>query len=310
MISEADAMDAEAFDALREEVTNWGRWGAQDERGLHNVMTAERVVRAAALVRTGRTVSLAHDLDTSPGPDNPKPALHYMTQRSDVDQGEPRVNMDFIGTDFHGKSVTHLDALCHCNFRGQLFNGVDAAASVDSRGGSFGSVLNLSAGLVGKAVLFDVPRSRGVDWLEPGTAVSPEGLQQVADEHGVQPGIGDMVFVRTGHRLRRDVVGVWDPSNFSAGVHPRVMSWLRQRDIAVLGGDGDSDARPSPVPDVDSPIHALALATMGAYLLDNSNLEDLARACEEETCWEFLCVIAPLRVPGGTGSPVNPIAVF
>jgi kynurenine formamidase len=88
------------------------------------------------------------------------------------------------------------------------------------------------------------------------------------------------------------------------------MSWLRERDVAVLGGDGDSDARPSPVPGVDSPIHALALATMGVHLVDNMNLEDLARACEEERRWEFLCVVAPLRVPGGTGSPVNPIAVF
>jgi kynurenine formamidase len=307
---EADAMDAQGFDNLREEVSNWGRWGARDERGAHNLMTAERVVQAARFVHTGRVVSLAHDLDTSAGPDNPKPALHYMTQRSDVDQGEPRVNMDFIGTDFHGKSVTHLDALCHCNFRGQLFNGVKAAESVDSTGGGFGSVLNLSAGLVAKAVLLDVPRSRGVDWLEPGTAVGVAELQQVADDHGVQPGSGDMVFVRTGHRRRRDVLGAWDPSNFSAGVHPRVMWWLRERDVAVLGGDGDSDARPSPVPGVDSPIHALALATMGVHLVDNMNLEDLARACEEERRWEFFCVVAPLRVPGGTGSPVNPIAVF
>lgn len=307
---EADAMDAQGFDDLREEVSNWGRWGARDERGVHNLMTADRVVQGARLVRTGRVVSLAHDLDTSAGPDNPKPALHYMTQRSDVDQGEPRVNMDFIGTDFHGKSVTHLDALCHCNFRGQLFNGVPAGESVDSRGGSFGSVLNLSAGLVARAVLLDVPRTRGVDWVEPGTSVGPEELQRIGEGHGLRPGPGDMVFVRTGHRRRRDVLGAWDPSDFSAGVHPRVMSWLRERDVAVLGGDGDSDARPSPVPGVDSPIHALALATMGVHLLDNMNLEDLARACEQEGRWEFLCVVAPLRVPGGTGSPVNPVAVF
>src|SRR5205085_493721 len=118
--------------------------------------------------------------DTSAGPDNAKPALHYMTQLGDIDEGEPRVNMDFVGVDYHGKSVTHLDALCHCKFRGRFYGDVDPAGRVTSRGSTFGSVLTAAGGIVGRGVLLDVPRGRGEDWLEPGTAVIRDELEEVA----------------------------------------------------------------------------------------------------------------------------------
>jgi kynurenine formamidase len=159
-------------------------------------------------------------------------------------------------------------------------------------------------------VLLDVPRFRGDEWLEPGTAVEPEELEAVASAQDVRVGRGDIVLVRTGQRRRRAVLGAWDPSNFSAGLYPTSMRWLLERQLALLGSDGDNDARPSPVDGVASPIHALALAAMGLLLVDNLNVEDLAGACEELGRWEFLFVLAPLRIPGGTGSPVNPVAVF
>jgi kynurenine formamidase len=267
------------------------------------------VTAASALVRHGRTVSLAHDLDPVAGPDNAKPALHYMSQLCDVDEAEPRVNMDFVGVDYHGKSVSHLDALCHCAFRGRLYGDVDAAC-VTSQGSPYGSVLQAAHGIVGRGVLLDVPRFRGDEWLEPGTAVEPEELEAVASAQDVRVGRGDIVLVRTGQRRRRAVLGAWDPSNFSAGLYPTSMRWLLERQLALLGSDGDNDARPSPVDGVASPIHALALAAMGLLLVDNLNVEDLAGACEELGRWEFLFVLAPLRIPGGTGSPVNPVAVF
>jgi kynurenine formamidase len=303
-------MTVEEFDRLYEEVKSWKRWGVDDERGSLNNANAERVVHAARLVRSGRTVSLARTLDTTPGPDNQKPALHYMTQLGDTEISEPRVNMDFIGTDFHGKSVTHIDALCHCNFRGQLYNGVSATDAISSKGASFGSVMALRDGIVSRGVLMDVPRAQGKEWLEAGTAVTPDDLEAVESAEEVRVGAGDIVLLRSGHLRRQAQMGVWDPRNLSAGLHPFAMRWLADRGIAVLGADGDSDARPSPVQDVESPIHALALAGMGLNLIDNMNLEDIAMACSEEHRWEFLCVIAPLRVLGGTGSPVNPIAIF
>lgn len=302
-------ISARAFENLRGSVSNWGRWGADDERGTMHHLTPDRVVAAAALVRTGRTVTLSHPLDPVPGPDNPKPALHFMSQLADVDPGEPRSNMDFIGTDFHGKSVTHIDAFAHCAYRGQLYNGVPQS-SVSAAGATRGSVMTVGHGIVGRGVLLDVPRFRGVPWLDPGTAVTPDELERVEDAQGVRVREGDIVLVRTGHARRRAELGAWDASEEIAGLHPSAMPWLHARGAAVLGGDGDSDARPSGVDGVHSPIHALAIAAMGMHLLDNVNLEDLASACVEEERWAFLCVVAPLRIPGGTGSPVNPIAVF
>ena len=164
-------METATFDALFEQVSTWGRWGADDQRGALNHLTPEAVTAAAGLVRSGRTVSLAHDLDTAAGPDNPRPALHYMTQLADVGEAEPRVNTDFVGMDFHGKSVTHVDALCHCVYRGRLYNGFIANEHVGSDGGHIGTIDQLSQGVVTRGVLVDLPRALGVDWLEPSTAI-------------------------------------------------------------------------------------------------------------------------------------------
>lgn len=303
-------MDSATFDALFARVSNWGRWGADDQRGTLNLLDDASRAAAMSVVESGRTVSLSHDLDTRAGPDNTRPALHYMTQQADVALGEPRVNTDFIGVDFHGKSVTHVDALCHCSFRGQLYNGVDSSRSVGSLGSTVCTVEQLRDGVVGRGVLVDLPRANGLDWLEPGTAARPDELTAALELQRTERRRGDVVLVRTGHRRRRSELGVWDPSNHSAGLAPEAMEWLHATAASVLGGDGDSDSRPSAVDGVESPVHALALAAMGLPLIDNMNLEDLADACAAAGRWEFLFVMAPLRVPGGTGSPVNPLAIL
>jgi kynurenine formamidase len=306
---EARQMSAGEFSKMVDAVSNWGRWGKDDERGAMNLLTPDRIVAAARLVRSGQTVSMALAWNTEAGPDNPRPALHYMTQLGDRDPGEPQTNADFLGSDFHGKAMSHLDALCHCDFRGQLYNGVPQS-SIGSAGASFGSVMTVQHGIVGRGVLLDIPRLRGVEWLEPGTAVMPDELLAAEERQGVHLGRGDIVLLRSGHYKRRKTLGPWAPFYLSAGLHASAMRLLREREISVLGADGDSDARPSPVEDMLSPIHALALNVMGVLLLDNLQLEDVALACADEQRWEFLCVVAPLRVPGGTGSPVNPIAIF
>ena len=297
------------FDQTVKAVSNWGRWGADDERCAMNLLTPDLIVAAAALVRSGRTVSMSLPWNTEAGPDNPRPALHYMTQLGDRDPGEPQTNADFLGTDFHGKATSHIDALCHCDFRGQLYNGAPQS-SLGSAGATFASVEVLEHGIVGRAVLIDVPRLRGIDWLEPGTAVMPDELQAAERAESLEIRRGDIVLLRSGHYKRRQTLGAWPPFYLSAGLHPTAMQFLHEREISVLGADGDSDARPSPVEGMLSPIHALALNAMGVHLLDNLQLEDVAGACVEEGRWEFLCVVAPLRVPGGTGSPINPIAIF
>jgi kynurenine formamidase len=243
------------------------------------------------------------------GPDNAKPALHYMTQIGDLEPPEPTVHKDFIGIDYHGKAASHLDALCHIAYRGQLFGGVPARNVFDSHGARHGAVTHLQ-GIIGRGILIDVPRIRDAEWLEPGTAVHAQDLLEAEEILNLRMREGDLVLLRSGHFRRRKALGAWNSDELSAGLHVGAMSLLHERKISVLGADGDSDVRPSPVESVHSPIHVLALTMMGVALLDNLDLEPLAEACAMASQWEFLVAVCPLNIPGGTGSPVNPIAVL
>ncbi|MEV7377295.1 cyclase family protein [Streptomyces lydicus] len=302
------AVSRAEFDALFASVRTWGRWTPAD-RGACNRITADRVRRAAALVRSGTVVPMARPWDTVAGPDNSRPALHYMSDLGDVEAPEPATHKDFLAVDFHGKAVSHLDALAHVAYRGCLYDGGTARDLVGAAGARFGAVSALGA-LVTRGVLLDLPRVLGVDWLEPGQAVHAEDL--VAAERALDVTIeeGDAVLLRCGGLRRRRERGAWDPGTASAGLHVDAVPLLAERGIALLGGDGDSDVRPSPVDGVHSPVHALAIAAMGVPLLDNLDLEALSVAGGETGRYAFLLVVAPLNVPGGTGSPVNPVAVL
>jgi kynurenine formamidase len=298
------------FDQLFASVRNWRRWGADDQRGTLNLITAERIAAAARLVRRGRPVSLSYELSKVAGVDNPKPMLHYMSRLTLGMAGEPKMNEDFIGLDYHGKLVTHVDALCHVAYGGRLYNDVASLEAVTGFGARFGAVTTFEDGIIGRGVLLDMPRQLGVKWVEPGTGLVPAQLEAAAASVGVAVGEGDVLLVRTGHAVRRAELGAWNPDEVSAGVDLSCFPWLHARGVAVLGSDADTDARPSPVEGVHTPAHALAMAAMGMPLLDNMDLDRLAAACAEEGRWEFHFVAAPLRLPGGTGSPINPLAVF
>jgi kynurenine formamidase len=247
--------------------------------------------------------------NTRPGPDNRKPALHHMTDLGDVESPEPTTHKDFIAADYHGKGVTHLDALSHIAYQGRLYDGRTAREAVDSAGARFGAVSALGP-LVTTGVLLDLPAALGVRWLEPGQAVHAKDVVAAEKALGVTIGEGDAVLLRSGHVRRRAELGAWDPDTASAGLHVNAVPLLAERGIALLGGDGDSDVRPSPVEGVHSPVHVLAVAAMGVPLLDNLDLEALAAATAEAGRHEFLFVVAPLNIPGGTGSPVNPVAIL
>lgn len=308
---ERTPLTTEEFDGLYSTINNAGRWGADDQLGTLNYFGPENRVSAAKLVTTGRIVSMAHDWDTVAGPDNPRPALHYMIQVQEKEHPETlgSWNGDFLGADYHGRAMTHIDALCHYEYRGVLYNGIPQS-SVSSRGAEFGSVLAAKDGIVGRGVLLDVPRYRGVDWLEPGEAVLGPELKSVARAQNIELRRADICLVRTGHSLRRTSLGAWAPFNLSAGLHPTAMPWLHEAEIGVLGADSDNDVRPSSVSNMSDPVHVLALNAMGMLVLDNLQLDDVAEVCFELKRWEFLCVISPMRIPGGTGSPINPVAIF
>ncbi|AJT69085.1 hypothetical protein T261_7487 [Streptomyces lydicus] len=302
------AVSREEFDALFMTVRTWGRWAPADRGAWHRV-TADRVRQATALVRSGTVVPMARPWNTAPGPDNRRPALHYMSDLGDVEAPEPATHKDFIAVDYHGKAVSHLDALSHVAYRGQLYDGRPARELIDSAGARFGAVSALGP-LVTRGVLLDLPAVAGSAWLEPGRAVHAEDIVAAERALEVTIGEGDAVLLRFGGLRRRQELGAWDPDAASAGLHVDALPLLAERGIALLGGDGDSDVRPSPVDGVHSPVHALAIAAMGVPLLDNLDLEALSAACAGTGRYAFLLVVAPLNIPGGTGSPVTPVAVL
>ena len=302
---------AAEFRALFDAVSNWGRWGTDDERGALNYLTPERILAAVRLVRTGETLSLGLPLNTQLGIDNPVPADHHMTMLGDEDigSGTLRFAKDYIGADYHNASHSHIDALCHVVFDDALYNGKPVAA-LTPEGAAADTIGVLRDGLVGRGVLLDVPGLRGVPWLEPGEHIFPTELEGCERKQGVTVEDGDIVLVRTGHGRRHAELGAWDTDSAKAGLHPTCAPFLAERCVAALGSDGNSDTTPSTTEGIDFPIHTLALNAMGVHLLDYLQLEGIVAACAREARWAFLFVAAPLRVHGGTGSPLNPIAIL
>jgi kynurenine formamidase len=302
------------FDELFHRVSNWGRWGPDDERGTLNYLTAEQVRASAALVRSGRTVSLSLPINTVAGPDNPHPSVHYMVKTHDVrpEHGEPRFAGDFLGSELHGDCRTHVDALCHVAYQGKLYNG-KSPDTVTSRGPTLMDITAYVHGIVGRGVLLDIPRFRGVPWLEPGEAVTADELEAAEKFEGVHLGEGDIFLFRTGHHRRRLELGPWNngyDGEGQAGLHVNAMVLLHERKVAAFLPDGDGETVPSNVEGVPYPVHALQIAAMGMACADSLQFEELVKVCEEENRRTFMVVAAPLRLPRGTGSLFNPIAIF
>jgi kynurenine formamidase len=299
------------FRALFDEVCNWGRWSQRPERGALNHLTPERVIAAARLVRSGVTVSLSLPLDTHPRIDNPEPADHHMTMlpNQDIGSGSVRFSKDYVGIDYHNEGHSHIDAFSHVAYEGRFYDG-QPEESVTAEGAAAGTIDVLRNGLVGRGVLLDIPRLRGVPWLEPGEYVSTADLESAERAQRVRVGTGDILLVRTGHTRRRAELPPWDTANAKAGLHPTTATFLAERRVSALGSDGNNDTAPSAIEGVGFPMHVLAINAMGVHLLDYLQLEDLAGQCERARRWEFLFTAAPLRLTNGTGSPLNPTAVF
>jgi len=301
-----DTSFRELYDRLRGSVP----WPPHDRRGALNYLGPEQVRAAAAGVRLGRTVSLAAPVEAQHTADNPHPARHPMTGTADqASAAGLSFATDRVEMNVHGNVDSHLDALCHVMYDGHLYNGVPAG-SVTPQGAVELSVDTVADGIAGRGVLLDIPRLRGVPWLEPGEYVSADDLVAAEQAQGVRAGRGDLLFVRVGHRRRRDELGPWDAASARAGLHPGAMEFVADRQVAVLGSDSNSDTAGSDTVEAEFPVHVLAINALGVHLLDYLQFEDLIPLCEQEGRWSFLCVIAPLRLAAGTGSPVNPIAIL
>jgi kynurenine formamidase len=293
------------LDALFDELNNAGRWGPDDELGTLNFITPAKRIAAAQLVRTGRALSLARDLDTVQSPNNPVPVRHTMCYQSHYPIG----SVDAVVIDMHGFAMTHLDAIAHV-YRGQdVYNGRRAADVALPSGLTFGDILAQKDGIFTRGVLLDVAAARGVEWLTPDQGVSAADLVAAERRQGIEVASGDCIFVYTGLQKREAAQG---PENLGerVGIMPDAIRFLHEREIAVYSGDC-VDAFPNPYgARYVIYFHAIALASMGLILLDIPALEPLVGLCHELDRTEFLVTMAPLRLKGGTGCPVNPTAIF
>lgn len=309
--SESENDTSATFQSLFDRCSNWGRWGDEDERGTLNLITPEVRRRAATLVRDGTTVSCAHPINTVGDADNPSPAVHMMIRAGDVANVRGITSTaDYLAIAPHGVAHSHLDALCHFFWGGKIYNNRPITA-VTSIGARANAITIAQDGIVSRGVLLDIPRTLGVDWLETDRAITVDDLEQTERRSGVRVESGDVLLVRTGRPARRAALGPWDSRASLAGLHHDTAIWLKERGVALLGSDGVTDVRQHPFQQITThPMHILTLVAMGMMLLDNHNFEDLARACGERSRWEFMLVVAPLKLVGGTASMVNPVAVF
>jgi len=293
------------YDRWKTELSNWGRWGKDDQLGALNLITPAKRKQAAALVKDGVTVSLGIDANFQKGaaPNALPPYERIMTSVGPTGAGD-RLNIVY-----HGYAATHIDAFAHRFFDGKMYNGRPWDDITKEGGASTNSIYNLRDGIVTRGVLMDIPRLKGVDYLAAGTRIYAEDLEAWEKKAGVKVSPGDALFIRTG-RWTREKKEAPGSATAQAGLDVSVIPWLKRRDIAVLAGEHGGDATP-PLGDLPPlAVHDFALIALGVHILESTSLDEVAEAAAARKRWAFMLVTAPLRVPGGTGSPVNPIAVF
>ena len=293
--------NAEEFDTLFHQVKNWGRWGKDDQLGAANLITEAKRKQALDLPKLGLAVSLAHPPLKEAAPDNPSPFNHTMNRG---------FSTDTYSVSYHGYAHSHIDALCHILYKDQTYNGYAREEVLTEKGCTRLGIDALKNGIVTRGILLDIPRLRNVEYLEPGTPVFVEELEAWEKKARVKVSPGDAIFLRTGRWARREKVGPWAVGRNSAGYHASIAPWLKARGVAFLGSDAAQDVTPSLVEGINLPVHTLAITALGIDIFDNQDLEALAETAARLNRWEFLLTVAPVPVTGGTGFPVNALAIF
>lgn len=282
-------------------LSNWGRWGPDDEIGTLNLIDAAAVLRGVASVRDGTVVSLARTIL----PNRPMKAPAAVQQRMLFHSADSQGALDAVEIAPHGLEVTHIDALSHAFHDGRAYPGRPSAEALSHDGLRFGDVAALAGGAVTRGILADIPRARGIERLEPGERVTGVGIEH-ALKGRVRPRSGDALVLRTGIELQ----GEEDRTSSSrrTGLDMTAVRWMREHDIAIYAGDC-VEAAPLKDPD-ENPLHGVGLVSMGLVMIDAPTVERLADACHDAGRWEFLFVCAALPIEGATGCAVNPVAVL
>jgi kynurenine formamidase len=296
------------IDRWMTELSNWGRWGKDDQAGTVNLITPARRKQAAALVKEGISVSLSLDADLPSG-DKPGTWQHPMHSNGVNMRGPSGYAVDTITVRFHGNNTTHLDALSHFIFNGHIYNGFPGSTITD-KGAEKNDVMPFKDGLVTRGVLIDWPRFKSVPYMEDDEAIYAEDLDAWEKKSAVKIESGDCVLLRTGRWKRVAEKGPLDLNVKAPGLYASCAKWLKERNIALLGSDVVQDVRPSRVEGVNQPIHQLFLVAVGTPLFDNCDLERASEQAVKLGRSTFCMTVAPLRVPGATGSPFNPLAIF
>lgn len=310
-MSHTRLMTDDELPAVFEAISNWGRWGADDERGTVNLITPEVTARAAAEVREGVSVGFG-SIDLSGSLASPEPPTRHVMLKHGEDAGEGYASAtDFVGIDYHGVHTSHFDALCHVFYDGRMYNDRPADL-VRSSGAEANTISAFRDGIATRGVLIDVPALRGTASVEPLSPVVPDELDAALAAQGTDIREGDALFVYVGRSARRAATGgdFVEGALQVAGLDASCLPWLHEKGIAVLGSDGANDALPRTAGAERVPLHVGAIVYMGMPLLDNAALDPLAEACRERSRWSFFTTISPLAISGGTGSPVNPVAIF
>ena len=277
-------------------LSNWGRWGKEDELGTVNFINSEKIKKASSLAKDGTSVTCSRPIQA---------------ERRAVDSGGGRrAALEYIGMVFHGNSITHLDSLAHYFWKGKMYNGCSTNLVSDLEGAKANDVEVLKNGIVARGVLLDIAAVKNKKWLEPGEEVTISDLEAAEKQTGVKIESGDVLLVRTGNYKRfletKEVLEILKEPGLGVAVAP----WLYKREVAVIGSDTANSHNSNQYKNISNPFHVISLVSMGLWILDNCNLEELAKVCKEKNRWEFLISINPLRLKNVTGSPVNPVAVF
>ena len=294
------------YERWQVELSNWGRWGPDDELGALNLITPAKRLAATALVRAGITVSLASTAQTERTIDNPCP-LEWEMANANQGGATDRIAYRCI----HGPGTTHIDGFAHRFFDGLMWNGYPVDDLVTMEDGALkNDVLTMKDGIVTRGVLYDIPRLKGVPYLEPGTRITVEDLEAWEVQTGARVGPGDAMLLRWGRWARQEAIGPFDTGAEAAGFDNTVIPWLKARDVALIGWEtpGYMPRPPGELPRLA--LHDFALTMLGIHLLDRADLDALSEVAAAQGRWEFMLTLAPMPIPNGTGSPVNPIAIF
>jgi kynurenine formamidase len=296
-----DLSDAE-LEAMFKRCSNAGKWGPDDEKGTLNYITPAKRVAAAALVKTGDVVSVGRDLSTRQTKTDARPMTHILLYSDGPSAG------DFYTFAPHGMRMTHMDSLAHFSWHDQFYNGRKRSQTLTPAGARWGSIFAQKDGVFTRGVLLDVAAARGIKWYESHEYVTVADFEAAEKRQGVKVGSGDAVFVRTGMERMEAEMGEQDTYP-RAGLHAECAEWMHTRQASLYGGDC-IEKLPYPSESFTSAIHMIVLASMGLPILDWPALTELAAKCEQLKRWDYLLTTAPLRIPNGTSSPINPLAIF